>query len=131
MLLEISRQWVMVVVLIASCFMLAEAYATPRSLPGSAYAGCGKSLPKGQSLGSVTNVSIASDGLQRSYLVSIPPKYNLFIPTPLILSYHGGNRDALSQLQLDQLTNPEFNTVSMVVYPQGIAVCIFHCLSNF
>ncbi|KAF8852581.1 carbohydrate esterase family 1 protein [Acephala macrosclerotiorum] len=119
--LAIPRSRLAVAVVLASYFILAEAYTTPGSLPGSAYAGCGKLLPKGQTLGSVTNVSIASGGLQRSYLISIPPRYNAFIPAPLILSYHGGNRDALSQLQLDQLTNPEFNTVSMVVYPQGIA----------
>ncbi|CZR58719.1 related to poly(3-hydroxybutyrate) depolymerase [Phialocephala subalpina] len=110
-----------VATLIASYLIVAEALATPRGLPFNPLAGCGKSLPKGQALGSVTNVSIASSGLQRSYLVFVPPKYNAFIPTPLILSYHGGNRDALSQLLLDQLTIPEFNTASMVVYPQGIA----------
>ncbi|KUJ13908.1 carbohydrate esterase family 1 protein [Mollisia scopiformis] len=105
----------------ASYFSVAECLATPRSNPLSAYAGCGKALPKGQSNGGVSNVTITSDGVERYYLVFVPPTYNPFIPTPLILSYHGGVRTALDQLQLDELTNPEFNTVSMVVYPQGIA----------
>jgi len=99
-----------------------QAHPTSRSLVVPAFAGCGKDLPHGQVIGATMNVSISSGGFQRSYLVFIPPTYNPFIPTPLILSYHGGVRTALDQLQLDQLTNPEFNTVSMVVYPQGINV---------
>jgi poly(3-hydroxybutyrate) depolymerase len=111
-----------VALLAASHFPIAASYATPRSLALPAFAGCGKSLPSGQVVGTVSNVTISSGGFQRSYLISIPPTYNAYIPTPLILSYHGGVRTALQQLQLDQLTNPEFNTVSMVVYPQGINV---------
>jgi poly(3-hydroxybutyrate) depolymerase len=114
------------VCLTASQLMNAEAHATPRNLPASPFAGCGKPLPKGQALGTVSKVTISSDGFQRSYLISVPPKYNAFVPTPLILSYHGGVRTAESQLQLDQLTNPEFNTVSMVIYPQGINVRSSH-----
>jgi poly(3-hydroxybutyrate) depolymerase len=111
-----------VALLAASFFPIAAPHATPRSLVLPAFAGCGKSLPQGQAVGTVSNVAILSDGATRSYLISIPPKYNAYLPTPLILSYHGGVRTALDQLQLDQLTNPEFNTVSMVVYPQGINV---------
>jgi poly(3-hydroxybutyrate) depolymerase len=73
-------------------------------------------------LGNLPLFSITSGGFTRSYLVFIPPTYNPYVPTPLILSYHGGVRTALSQLELDDLTNPNFNTVSMVVYPQGINV---------
>ncbi|KAJ5947571.1 carbohydrate esterase family 1 protein [Penicillium verhagenii] len=82
---------------------------------------CGdKQLPKGQSTGSVFNISITSDDLDRNFLISIPPEYHPHVPTPVILSYHGGERTAESQLQLDQLTNPEFNTKTLVVYPQGV-----------
>lgn len=79
-------------------------------------------LPPGQFIGGVFNVSITSDDIDRSFLISIPPEYHPHIPTPVILSYHGGDRTAESQLQLDQLTNPEFNTRNIVVYPQGIDV---------
>ena len=99
-----------------------QGYLTSRSPVVAAFVGCGKALPSGQAIGTTKNVSISSGGFQRSYLVFIPPTYNSFIPTPLILSYHGGVRTALDQLQLDQLTSPEFNTVSIVVYPQGINV---------
>lgn len=86
--------------------------------------GCGKALPPGQSYGAVSNVTVQSGGQDRSYLVSIPPSYNADILTPVILSYHGGNRDAEDQLKLDELTNLEFNIVSFVIYPQGINVCL-------
>jgi len=108
--------------LAASHIPFAESYATPRNVGISPLTGCGKPLPRGQAVGRVSNITISSGGLQRSYLVSIPPTYNEYIPTPLIISYHGGSRNASSQLQLDELTSPEFNTVSMVVYPQGVNV---------
>lgn len=80
-------------------------------------------LPLGQSIGRVSNVSIESNGFNRSYLISIPAQYKPRTPTGVIFSFHGGNRNAEDQLQLDQLTNPEFNTKHIVVYPQGIDVC--------
>ena len=102
--------------------MFAEAVTTNRSLPGPSVVGCQKALPQGQSVGGVSNITITSGGLQRNYLISIPPTYLAEVPTSIILSYHGGLRTAEDQLQLDQLTNPEFNTFSFVVYPQGVNV---------
>ncbi|KAJ5611173.1 hypothetical protein N7510_007892 [Penicillium lagena] len=90
------------------------------ALSAAASACLPKPLPAGQSIGGVSNVTITSRGLQRSYLISIPPLYDSETPTPVILSYHGGDRTADDQLQLDQLTNPDFNTRAFVVYPQGI-----------
>ncbi|KAH8811082.1 carbohydrate esterase family 1 protein [Xylogone sp. PMI_703] len=96
------------------------ASAIPRGLPVPVLSGCGKPLPKGQAHGIASNVTIFSGGVQRRYLVWIPPTYQSFIPTPLILSYHGGSRTSEIQMSLDQLTSPEFNTKSIVIYPQGI-----------
>jgi hypothetical protein len=76
--------------LASACFQAAASQQNTRSVGLSASAGCGKLLPHGQALGIVSSVSISSGGLQRSYLIFIPPKYSAFIPTPLILSYHGG-----------------------------------------
>jgi poly(3-hydroxybutyrate) depolymerase len=89
--------------------------------------GCRQALPSGQSPGSVTNVSIVSNGVNRSYLVFVPPTYLESVPTSLILSYHGGNKNAMQQLQLDGLTTPYYNNDSMVIYPQGIKVSIDNC----
>ncbi|RAO67550.1 uncharacterized protein BHQ10_003562 [Talaromyces amestolkiae] len=55
-----------------------------------------------------------------SYLVFIPLDYSSDAETPVIFSYHGGDRTAKDQLELDELTSPEFNTHTLVVYPQGI-----------
>lgn len=86
--------------------------------------GCLRGLPHDQSVGKVANVTITSGGLLRYFLISIPPTYQAEVPTPAILSFHGGLRTAEDQLQLDQLTNAEFNTHSFVIYPQGVNVCI-------
>ncbi|KAL3419852.1 hypothetical protein PVAG01_08350 [Phlyctema vagabunda] len=81
---------------------------------------CQKELPDRQSLGGMYNVSIKSGNQQRSYLVSIPECYYSQLAAPVILSYHGGSRDAEYQRDLDQFTNPDFNQFAIVVYPQGI-----------
>ncbi|KIW90543.1 uncharacterized protein Z519_09190 [Cladophialophora bantiana CBS 173.52] len=81
--------------------------------------GCGKDLPGGQNVGEVSNVTITSDGNNRSYLIFIPPASCKDTPTSAIVSYYGGARTAEDQLDLDLPTSPEFNTKSFVVYPQG------------
>jgi hypothetical protein len=101
---------------------IAEATSSLYHLPYRSSAGCRKALPEGQAIGRVSLVTLSSCGQHREYLISVPPSYKPDIPTPAILSYHGGNRNASDQLQLDQLTDPEFNTVSFVIYPQGINV---------
>ncbi|CAK7219806.1 hypothetical protein SEUCBS140593_004016 [Sporothrix eucalyptigena] len=98
--------------------ILSVAAASPCSAKSSS--GCGKALPAGQTLGGVTSINITSGGLERNFLVFVPPTYKTHTPTQLILSYHGGTKTALQQLQLDDLTSPEFNRDSFVVYPQGI-----------
>jgi poly(3-hydroxybutyrate) depolymerase len=94
---------------------------------------CGKALPPGRALGSVTNLTIISGGIERSYLLFIPPKHNITSENyvPLIISYHGGTKTSLDQLQLDQFTNPEFNEEAIVAYPQGINVKLYCKASNF
>ncbi|GAM85474.1 hypothetical protein ANO11243_034810 [Dothideomycetidae sp. 11243] len=82
--------------------------------------GCNKSLPCDEEAGKVFNRTLVSDGVPRSYLVFIPPTYEVGRPMPLILSYHGGLKTAEDQLELDLFTSPYFNNDSMVVYPQGI-----------
>jgi poly(3-hydroxybutyrate) depolymerase len=86
--------------------------------------GCLKQLPSGEKPGQVYNKTIVSNGVLRSYLVFLPPKYqpNPRQPHPTIFSYHGGVQTAQDQLELDLFTSPYFNNESMVVYPQGINV---------
>ena len=64
----------------------------------------------------------------RSYLLFVPTSYGTrTAPAPLILSYHGGNRNASQQAALDLLTFPFFNTEYVVAYPQGIKVSASRC----
>lgn len=105
--------------------VLTQAFAAALSVP--TLSGCWKPLPEAQSPGEVANITLSSGGLLRSYLVFVPPNYNPLVPTPVILSYHGGTQTAEDQLRLDQLTNPEFNTEAFVIYPQGINVCRSPC----
>lgn len=99
-----------------------EASAIPAKLSRPIPDGCHKSLPHGQSLGKVSNVTIKSGGHHRSFLISVPPTYNSGTPSPAIISYHGGKRNAEDQLLLDGLTDTEVNSASFVIYPQGIDV---------
>ncbi|KAI2605640.1 carbohydrate esterase family 1 protein [Hypoxylon sp. NC1633] len=57
----------------------------------------------------------------RTYRVWLPASYASNKKTPLILSYHGANRDISHQVALDKLTDPFFNQDHIVVYLQGNA----------
>lgn len=81
-------------------------------------AGCG-SAQSGVQVGQTTNVTLA-DG--RWYLLYVPEKYAPGTPAPLVLSYHGGNRNASEQQALDMLSTAAFNEDHVVAYPNGIDV---------
>lgn len=86
--------------------------------------GCGTKLSKGFTAGGDTNViKIKSSGVTREYNLYIPENYDISTAAPLILSYHGGSQTAVEQEELSQLSNPEFNSDSIAIYPQGIDVC--------
>jgi len=79
-----------------------------------------KPLPQGQSIGKTSNITIESSGISRSYLISIPPAYDCETLTPVILSFHGANRNALQQQRLSQMSNTEFNNFAIAIYPLGL-----------
>jgi len=85
--------------------------------------GCGKSLPaKVTPGGASANISISSDGLDRSYLIHVPRNYDINTPVPLILSYHGRAKNASEQELLSQFSDSSYNPNAIAVYPQGVAV---------
>ncbi|KAJ4421063.1 hypothetical protein N0V82_003967 [Gnomoniopsis sp. IMI 355080] len=67
-------------------------------------------------VGQTINVTLAA----RWYLLYFPENYKPTSPAPVILSYHGGNRNASEQQALDLLSTPFFNEDYVVVYPNGI-----------
>jgi hypothetical protein len=78
-----------------------------------------------QAPGTVKNHTVCVDGkTQRWYLLFLPNNYTSSTPQPLIVSYHGGTRNASSQLSLDNFTSPAYNPGALVAYPQGIDVSL-------
>lgn len=93
------------------------------ALGAKAQTGCGKSLPSGQTPGHLYQVTIPTDqDANRFALISIPPNYNINNKAQAILSFHGGDRTARDQAQLDGLTNADINNDKIVVYPQADGV---------
>ncbi|OTA63283.1 carbohydrate esterase family 1 protein [Hypoxylon sp. EC38] len=86
------------------------------SQPFARAAGCGKSPSIAP--GDFKNFTTLEG---REYRIWLPANYDSSKATPLILSYHGANRDISHQVDLDQLTQPLFNEDHIVVYLQGLA----------
>ncbi|KAI8957188.1 carbohydrate esterase family 1 protein [Daldinia sp. FL1419] len=80
-------------------------------------AGCGQK--PSITPGDFKNFTTSTD---RQYRVWLPANYDSSKATPLILSYHGANRDISHQVDLDKLTDPFFNKDHIVVYMQGLEV---------
>lgn len=58
----------------------------------------------------------------RNYLLYLPKNYEPTEPAPLILSYHGGGRDAQRQQALDRFNSTHFNKDYIVAYPNSVSV---------
>lgn len=71
-----------------------------------------------------SNITITSDKQERSFLLWVSATYSSKTPSSVILSYHGGNKSAKDQLELDGFTTADANAASIVVYPQGINVSL-------
>lgn len=69
-----------------------------------------------------TNVSITSLGIDRYYLLTLPPGLDVITPTPVIFSFHGGNRTAEDQYRLSRMSDTSFNDFAIAAYPNGINV---------
>ncbi|KAI1134772.1 carbohydrate esterase family 1 protein [Hypoxylon sp. FL0543] len=100
----------------ASLALLSLTSLLAPSLAFAQASGCGKS--PSITPGDFKNFT-TSEG--RQYRVWLPTNYDSSKATPLILSYHGANRDISHQVALDQLTHPRFNKDHIVVYLQGLA----------
>ncbi|EUC47021.1 carbohydrate esterase family 1 protein [Bipolaris oryzae ATCC 44560] len=92
--------------------------------------GCGSSLPINFKPGtSTTNVTISSKSVigkitEREYILHLPTNYapSNNKPAPLIFAFHGQLQPARNMEKISQLSDPNFNKDSIVVYPAGMNV---------
>lgn len=94
-------------------------------------AGCGKPLPSCVEAGKSKNLSISSSSgvSPRHYRLAISASYengdayDNKTPVPLILSFHGRNKDAKFQEELSQFSNTSaYDFRGIVAYPEGVPV---------
>ncbi len=67
--------------------------------------------------------SITWDGLQRTYLIHVPPSWNASLRMPLVIALHGGNGTGEDMVRL---TRGGFDALAdregfIVVYPEGLS----------
>jgi polyhydroxybutyrate depolymerase len=62
---------------------------------------------------------IQVNGLKRSYLVHIPPKYDSTKPSPVVLAFHGGGANANQMMAYCGLNQKSDEAGFIVVYPNG------------
>ncbi|KAM3513224.1 hypothetical protein MY11210_003090 [Beauveria gryllotalpidicola] len=69
---------------------------------------------------STSNIVITSNNQDRSFLLWMSAEYDPKSPASVLLSFHGGGRNATDQLQLDGFTTAGANATPIVAYPQGL-----------
>ena len=58
-------------------------------------------------------------GVRRSYLVHVPPRYDPATPTPVVLAFHGGGANADNMVVFSGLNEKADHAGFIVVYPAG------------
>jgi len=96
----------------------------------AASSGCRTRLPSGLTPGkSTTNVTLSSKSVigkttERQYILHLPSKYKASNDEalPLVIAFHGQQQPARSMEVISELSNPDFNPNTIVVYPEGMNV---------
>jgi len=63
--------------------------------------------------------TLTFDGLERSYILHIPPDYDPSQPTPLILAYHGIKLNAQEMMRISGFSAQADKDNFLVAYPEG------------
>jgi poly(3-hydroxybutyrate) depolymerase len=103
-------------VLLIACCLFSQAHAANST-------GCGNAAPSGihgGGTGQSNSLTLNSSGIQREYLLHLPTSYSATKAHSLIFSFHGHSKDMNYQEKLSMMSDPYFNTHSIVVYPNGI-----------
>jgi polyhydroxybutyrate depolymerase len=63
--------------------------------------------------------TVRVNGIERSYLVHVPPQYVKDSPTPVVLAFHGGGANARNMVAFSGLNQKADQSGFIVVYPDG------------
>jgi polyhydroxybutyrate depolymerase len=66
------------------------------------------------------NITITHDGIERSYLLYVPPNYDGALGNPLIVNFHGRGSDNLQQRFFSNMNDLAARENVLVAYPQGL-----------
>jgi polyhydroxybutyrate depolymerase len=88
--------------------------ATTPTQQASAPAGQAEPIRSGDS-----TRSLVHDGIERTYLLHIPPGYDATRPTPLVLAFHGIGLSAEEMVRISGLSEQADTSGFIVVYPNG------------
>jgi polyhydroxybutyrate depolymerase len=80
---------------------------------------CRSSAADNTLAGTTTRRTIEHDGLERSYLVHLPPQADSGEPLPVILNFHGGGGNAEGQETYSQMDELADEVGFIAVYPEG------------
>jgi polyhydroxybutyrate depolymerase len=65
-------------------------------------------------------LSLIHNGVERSYILHIPPGFDNFQPVPLVLAFHGLNLDANEMIRISGFSSQADTSGFIVVYPNGL-----------
>ncbi|ORY16082.1 Alpha/Beta hydrolase protein [Clohesyomyces aquaticus] len=82
--------------------------------------GCTSGVPSGITLGRSKNLTIENGDKTRKYRLHVPKSYQTSVPVPLILSFHGRDKDMKFQEELSQFSNSSYGFEGISVYPEGV-----------
>lgn len=86
---------------------------SPRASPG---------CKNGALASGMQTVTLAHDGVERSYLVYVPASYDPKKPAPLVLNYHGLTSNATQQLAFSGANGSADEHGFVVAYPEGLGM---------
>lgn len=102
-------------------------FATCAASIFSGSTGCGKAIPSTLTPGStnsLTSLNVLSftlrDGSVRQYYMYLPPKYTIYQPAPVIISFHGNAETGLNQAGRTGFQDTTLNSNTITVYPSGV-----------
>jgi polyhydroxybutyrate depolymerase len=97
---------------------LANKHAHLPALPGFGQNGNSSPCTLSHSLGE-SAISLTSSGLQRSFIIHLPPAYSQQQPLPMVINYHGYDNTAARMASYTNMGAEADKESFIVVFPQG------------